>query len=963
MAGSKKNGIFQRFFPKENRSPKGNVIYTMEENNKYIEIVGARVNNLKNISLRIASNRLVVITGLSGSGKSSLAFDTLFAEGQRRYVESLSAYARQFLGRIEKPEVDKISGISPAIAVEQRVSSRNPRSTVGTTTEIYDYLKLLFARAGETFSPISGKKVLRHTVASITDTILERKNAVSVLLLAEIPVAKGKLIEKLVELIGDGYDRLYMDEKGIVSIPDFMSEAESHTGASVRVVVEKIRLPFEGDTTNLSGSVEQAVQMGDGAMWLVFETATGSLDEQRMSTRLEADGMVFDPPFEQLFGFNNPIGACPRCEGSGRVEGIDEDLVVPDKSRSVYDEAIMPWRSETMRWWRQQLIDAAQESGFPIHKPYFELTESQKEMLWKGSSRFKGIDDFFAWVEKERYKIQYKVMLSRYTGKRVCPLCGGGRLKKEASYVKVGGYCITDLVKIPVGRLLPLFDTLVLSQEQQQVSKRILTEIQNRLRYLCEVGLDYLTLDRLSSSLSGGESQRINLSTSLGSSLVGSMYILDEPSIGLHPRDTKRLIGVLKQLRDLGNTVIVVEHEEEMMRQADEIIDIGPKAGSGGGEVVFQGNISEMGKAKHSLTADYLFGRKKVEREGKSRQWTRSITVRGARENNLKNIDVEIPLEVITCITGVSGSGKSSLVKDILAPALNRYLNDGVKTTANYDGLSGDLQSIYGIEMVDQNPIGRSSRSNPVTYIKAYDEIRKLYSAQPFAKTMNFSPSAFSFNIAGGRCESCQGEGIIRVEMQFMADVVMKCEECGGRRFKDDVLQVQYRGKSISDVLEMSVTEAIAFFSEDKSSAVCKKIVEKLRVLERVGLDYVKLGQSSSTLSGGESQRVKLAYFLLKENAPKPLFFIFDEPTTGLHFHDIKKLLASMNALVDNGHTVVIVEHNLDVIRCADWVIDLGPEGGEAGGSLVFEGRVADLIGCKKSYTGKFLKDFLDCKK
>lgn len=929
----------------------------MREEKQYIEIVGARVNNLKNISLKIEANKLVVITGLSGSGKSSLAFDTLFAEGQRRYVESLSAYARQFLGRINKPEVDKITGISPAIAIEQRVSTRNPRSTVGTSTEIYDYLKLFFARAGETFSPISGKKVYCHNAAMIVDFIFSQNIGDVIFITAEVKITKDNIIEKLIETMQRGYDRVFVNNE-IVMIVDFISDIDDFIAEKIDVLIEKLELSKGSSSMNISDSVSQAIDIGHGRMTVYVDNKKDAIKDNVFSTLFELDSISFEHPSEQMFGFNNPIGACEMCKGEGNIVGIDEDLVIPDKSKSIFGDAIIPWRGEGMRKWKQQIIDSVESSSFPIHKPYYELSSSQKETLWKGSKYFSGIDDFFAFLEKERYKIQYKVMISRYTGRRKCPVCNGGRLKKEALYVKIGGYTIVDFVRMPINELYEVFNNIELNDAQKVVGERILIEIKNRLSYLIDVGLNYLSLDRLSSTLSGGESQRISLSSSLGSSLVGSMYILDEPSIGLHPRDTQRLIGVLKQLRDLGNSVIVVEHDAEVMNSADFIVDIGPEAGINGGEVVFSGDIASLSKAKKSLTADYLLGRKSIEMPKKIRSWNSFIEIKGARENNLKNIDVKFPLGVITCITGVSGSGKSSLVRDVLYPALNRHYNEVGKNVSNFDSITGDLNYISGVELVDQNPMGHSSRSNPVTYIKVYDEIRKLFSAQQYAKTMGYTPSTFSFNMTGGRCEECQGDGIIRVEMQFMADVIIRCEHCNGQRFKDDVLGVLYNGKNIAEVLDLSVSEAIIFFDKEKSPTN-KKIVEKLKVLDDVGLGYIKLGQSSSTLSGGESQRVKLAYFLLKENGSKPLFFIFDEPTTGLHFHDIKKLMNSINSLIENGHTAVIVEHNMDVVKCADWVIDLGPEGGHQGGNIVFQGPPSQMAKSDIGYTAKFLKKSL----
>lgn len=929
--------------------------------NKYIEIKGARVNNLKNISLNIPTNKLIVMTGLSGSGKSSLAFDTLFAEGQRRYVESLSSYARQFLGRINKPDVDSISSISPAIAIQQKVSSRNARSTVGTSTEIYDYLKLLYARIGITYSPVSGDVVEKASVTNITDFILSQTHGQRVLITVRVE-CDDSIIQKLLELMSDGYERLFIDGE-FKYIADVMPTVNECRGKSFYLLIDRLTVSGDEDVvTRLGDSLGDALNKGDGRCVIFTANSKEGYDMHPFSTKMEADGMIFETPTEQMFSFNNPIGACVVCEGYGRTVGVDESLVVPDKNKSVYDNAIMCWRGDTMRQWRDAVVDSAERSGFPIHRSYNELSEEQRRDLWKGTTYFQGIDQFFLQLEKEKYKVQYRVLISRYTGKRLCPECEGSRLRKEAMYVKVDGYRIADLVRMPVEELHKVILDLKLDPTQQKTANRILEEIRNRVGYLVDVGLGYLTLDRLSSTLSGGESQRINLSTSLGSSLVGSMYILDEPSIGLHPRDTNRLIGILKQLRDLGNTVIVVEHEEEMMRAADQIIDIGPLAGAGGGEVVFQGDMEALKSATNSLTADYINGKRVITLNKKPRKWHNYIEVIGARENNLKNIDVKFPLGVITCVSGVSGSGKSSLVKNVLYPALHRYYVTQGSGMFNYTDLKGDLSQIDDVQLIDQNPIGRSSRSNPVTYIKAYDEIRKLFANQKYAKAMGYTHSNFSFNIAGGRCEECQGDGVIRVEMQFMADISMCCEVCGGKRFKDEILLVKYRGRSIYDVLEMSVDEAILFFKED-SNLVADKIVERLEALAAVGLGYVKLGQSSSTLSGGESQRVKLAYFLQKENSQKRTLFIFDEPTTGLHFHDIQKLLTAINSLINSGHSAIIVEHNMDVIRLSDWVIDLGAEGGEKGGYKVFEGIPADLAECENSYTGKFIKKSLENRK
>ena len=917
-----------------------------------IYIKGARVHNLRNIEVEIPHEKLVVITGLSGSGKSTLAFDTIFAEGQRRYVESLSAYARQFLGKINKPDVDIISGIAPAIAIEQKVNTRNPRSTVGTTTEIYDYLKLLFARIGHTFSPVSGREVRCYSVDDVAAWILAREGQRAVIA-APMVLAPGQgIIEKLTLLLSDGLMRVQTGGATRM-IEEVLPEIGPATRAEeIQVVIDRLRVASDDDTqTRIRDSVARAFSYGDGVC-----TVTAGEETQAFSSRFEADGIEFEPPTEHLFSFNNPLGACPRCEGYGKVIGIDEDLVIPDKSRTIYEDAIACWRGETMRRWKDALVENAYRFDFPIHTPFYELTPEQKRLLWRGNDYFHGLDEFFEYIDSERRKIQFRVMKARYTGKTVCPECGGSRLRREALYVRVGGCTIADLVRMPVDGLIGFFGTLQLDDHDAKTAARILVEIRNRLQCLSDVGLGYLTLDRLSSTLSGGESQRINLSTSLGSNLTGSLYILDEPSIGLHPRDTNRLIRVLRQLRDLGNTVIVVEHEEEVIRAADWIVDIGPKAGYNGGEVVFSGPLEQLLAAPRSLTADYLTGRRGIPVPESPRGWSRSIVVKGARENNLRNIDVRIPLGAMTCITGVSGSGKSSLAKGILYPALRRMLYDTGVKPGDFDGIEGDVQLLKSVEMVDQNPIGKSTRSNPVTYIKAYDEIRKLFSDQPYAQHNGLGPAAFSFNVAGGRCEECQGEGVIKVSMQFMADVELVCEACGGKRFRDEVLEVKYRDRSIYDVLEMTVDDAIAFFGEEASNATCRRIVERLQPLQDVGLGYIKLGQSSSTLSGGESQRIKLASFLSKESTAGNVMFIFDEPTTGLHFHDISKLLAAFNALIEKGHTIVVVEHNMEIIKCADWVVDLGPEAGSEGGRIVFEGTPRELEQCPASHTGAFLR-------
>lgn len=923
---------------------------------QFIHIKGARVHNLKNIDVDIPHNKLVVITGLSGSGKSTLAFDTIFAEGQRRYVESLSAYARQFLGRIDKPDADIISGIAPAIAVEQKVNTRNPRSTVGTSTEIYDYLKLLFARIGKTYSPISGCEVHRYSTDDVVRELL-RREGMRVSIAAPLVLGEGQgIIEHLTLLMRDGLQRLWY--KGdFAFIEDVIPLVDENFSASeLDVVIDRVRVVSNEDTVGrLSDSVSKAFDYGKGVCRVIFHgTQRGEYEIRDFSSRFEADGMSFEQPTEHMFSFNNPLGACPLCEGYGKITGIDEDLVVPDKSKSVYDGALVCWRGETMGWWRQQVVDNAYKCDFPIHRPYYQFTPQQRRELWSGNEYFHGVDEFFKWIESERYKIQYRVLLARYTGKTTCPECGGSRLRKEALYVKVGGKNIAEITSMPVDESLRFFRELSLDEYDAKTAQRVLAEILSRLQCLSDVGLGYLTLDRLSSTLSGGESQRINLSASLGSNLVGSLYILDEPSIGLHPRDTHRLIKVLRQLRDLGNTVIVVEHEEEMMRAADVIVDIGPGAGYNGGEVVFCGPMEELLKCRRSLTADYLSGRRSIEVPPSVRGWSKAVQLKGVTANNLKGIDVRFPLGVMTCVTGVSGSGKSSLVRGVLYPALRRSLDESGAKPGSFKALEGDVKLLKGVEMIDQNPIGKSSRSNPVTYIKAYDDIRKLFAEQPYAKHNGISAASFSFNTAGGRCEECQGEGYIKVGMQFMADVELKCDSCGGRRFKEEILEVKYRGKSIYDVLEMTVDEAVEFFGAE-TAAVNRRIVERIKVLQDVGLGYVKLGQSSSTLSGGESQRVKLASFLLKDSTSGNVMFIFDEPTTGLHFHDINKLLAAFDALLRKGHTIVVVEHNMDVIKCADWVIDLGPEGGEEGGNIVFEGTPHDLAACENSYTGRFL--------
>lgn len=923
-----------------------------------IEIHHARVHNLKNISLSIPLNQFVVVTGVSGSGKSSLAFDTLFAEGQRRYVESLSSYARQFLGRINKPEVDYIRGIPPAIAIEQKVNTRNPRSTVGTSTEIYDYLKLLFARIGKTYSPVSGAEVTRHSVTDVVDYIFSFPGGTRAMIVSPLRAKNGRSLMQEAELLmQQGFSRIEKDGE-IMRIDELLTAAaEDFCNGNCSVVIDRISVqPDEDSRSRVADSVQTAFFEGQGEC-IVRVIVEGGNVSRTFSNRFEADGIEFEEPTVHTFSFNNPVGACPTCEGYGKVIGIDEDLVIPNKSLSVYQDAIACWKGEKMSEWKDELVYAAAKFGFPIHKPWYELTEEQKSLVWTGNRHFSGLNRFFKYLEEKSYKIQYRVMLSRYRGKTTCRECRGTRLKKEAAYVKVAGTSIQDLVLMPVAELKKFFESVRLTDFERDVAKRILIEIVNRLNFLCDVGLGYLTLNRLSSTLSGGESQRINLATSLGSSLVGSLYILDEPSIGLHPRDTGRLINVLRKLQKLGNTVFVVEHDEEIMKAADQLIDIGPLAGRHGGEVVFQGTHAELQHHPESLTARYLTGAEKIEVPLQRRKWSNFIEITGARENNLKNLHVRFPLNVMTVVTGVSGSGKSSLVSKILFPALIKLMGGYGDRTGQHDTITGDYRLLTSIEFIDQNPIGKSSRSNPVTYLKAYDEIRKLYSEQQAAKILGLKPSHFSFNVDGGRCDECQGEGTIKVEMQFLADVYLVCESCGGKRFKEDILEVHYKELNIDDILNMTVNQALELFSKGKTSTE-KKIVRRLQPLQDVGLGYIKLGQSSSTLSGGESQRVKLASFLAQEK-DSPTLFIFDEPTTGLHFHDIRKLLDSFNALISRGHTVIIIEHNMEVIKSADWIIDLGPEGGDRGGEIIFEGPPEDLVQKKESYTGQALKEKL----
>jgi excinuclease ABC subunit A len=918
---------------------------------KYISIKGARVNNLKNIDVNIPRNKLVVITGLSGSGKSSLAFDTLYAEGQRRYVESLSSYARQFLGRMSKPECDFIKGIPPAIAIEQKVNSRNPRSTVGTSTEIYEYMRLLFARIGRTFSPVSGEEVKKHSVEDIVNCMLQYPEGTRYMVLTRILQREGRSLKQQLEIdLKQGFNRIEVNGETVR-----MEEYEPKENDEVYLLVDRMTAGSSKDAiSRLTDSAETAMYEGDGLCMLRFYLPDGTTRLHTFSTKFEVDGIKFEEPNDQMFSFNSPIGACPKCEGFGKVIGIDEHLVIPNRALSVYDGAVVCWRGEKMGEWKDALIHNAVKFDFPIFTPYYQLTDEQRRVLWEGNEFFQGINDFFRMLEENQYKIQYRVMLARYRGKTICPQCHGTRLKPEAGYVKVGGKSISELVDLPITELKKFFDTLQLTKHDEEVARRILTEINSRIRFLIDVGLGYLTLNRLSNSLSGGESQRINLATSLGSSLVGSLYILDEPSIGLHSRDTDKLIHVLRELQKLGNTVVVVEHDEEIIRAADYIIDIGPDAGRLGGEVVYEGDMKNLTKGTISHTVRYLLGEEEIPLPLHRRPWNNYIEITGARENNLKGIDVRFPLNVMTVVTGVSGSGKSTLVRDIFYRALKRELDECSDRPGEFLLLQGDVKSLKNIEFIDQNPIGKSSRSNPVTYIKAYDEIRKLWAEQPLAKQMNYTAGHFSFNSEGGRCEECKGDGNITVEMQFMADLVLECESCHGKRFKSETLEVCFHEKNIYDVLEMTVNEAVEFFTLHGQ----KKVVKKLLPLQEVGLGYVKLGQSSSTLSGGENQRVKLAYYLSQEKA-EPTLFIFDEPTTGLHFHDIRKLLEAFDALIRRGHTLIIIEHNMDVIKCADYVIDLGPEGGDKGGHLVACGTPEEVAECGASYTGQFLKEKL----
>lgn len=925
----------------------------------HIIIKGARTHNLKNVDVAIPRDKFVVITGLSGSGKSSLAFETLYAEGQRRYVESLSSYARQFLGKLDKPDVDYITGISPAIAIEQKVKTHNPRSTVGTSTEIYDYLKLLFARVGKTYSPISGEEVKRHIITDVVERIKQLPEGSKALLCTSIIIKAERTLQQELQIYQQkGFSRLWMN-KHVHKIEELIPEAKSLSASQMELLVGRVSVRHDdGFYSELADMVQTCFYEGQGTCILHHFNAAGEfMNTQQFSNRFEADGIIFEEPSVHLFTFNNPYGACKHCDGFGSVLGIDEDLVIPNKALSVYQGCVACWKGDKLSEWQEQFILRAADYEFPVHKSYAELTPGQRKLLWDGGREISGIHDFFSMVEENVYKIQYRVLLSRYRGRTTCPECHGSRLRKEAGYVKIGGKNLIELVLMPVTHLLIFFEELQLSDYEKKVASRLLIEIKNRLGYLNQVGLGYLTLNRLSSTLSGGESQRINLATSLGSSLVGSLYILDEPSIGLHPRDTEKLLQIVKQLRDEGNTVVVVEHDELFMNQADALIDLGPGAGAHGGYVVFQGSPKNLLSQTDSLTAAYLNGEQKIQVPQRRRAWKKYVEVSGARENNLQNIQVQFPLGVLTVVTGVSGSGKTSLVKHILAPALKRAIGQQAgETSGRFEKISGFIEEIKEVEFVDQNPIGKSSRSNPVTYLKVYDEIRNLFSSLPLSRSMGLKPSHFSFNVEGGRCDVCEGEGEVTIEMQFMADITLPCDNCKGKRFKDEILQVNYRGKDISDILQLTVDEAIDFFANHpKRTVLDQRIAQKLQPLQDVGLGYIKLGQSSSTLSGGEAQRVKLAYFLSKGAGDGKTFFLFDEPTTGLHFHDIQKLLDAIYALIERGHTCLLIEHNLDVIKCADWVIDIGPGAGADGGQLVFAGTPEQMIQNEHSVTGKFL--------
>ena len=914
-----------------------------------ITVKGARVNNLKNVDVEIPRNQLVVITGLSGSGKSSLAFDTLYAEGRRRYVESLSAYARQFLGRLNKPECDSIKGLPPAIAIEQKVNTRNPRSTVGTSTEIYDYIRMLFGRVGHTYSPVSGVEVKKHSVEDVLATAATYPEGSRAAIVAPITLPEGRTLPQQLDIYTkEGFTRVVTPEAAFVDISDYDSTAVPD------LLIDRLALRREGDElSRLAESAETAFFEGHGRCRLLVWNSDGKVDMHEFSVRFEADGITFPEPSDQMFNFNNPMGACPVCEGFGKTLDISEELVIPDESLSIFDDAVASWRGPKSKLWKNEFIHAVSASGFPVHKPYWQLSAEEKHLLWRGDGdKVKGIMDYFDWVSTQRQAIEYRMILARYRGKTTCHACGGSRLRPEASYVRVGGATVSELVRMPVDKLRQWFADLSLGERDTKIAERLLTEINKRLGFLCEVGLGYLTLDRLSNSLSGGESQRINLATSLGSSLVGSLYILDEPSIGLHSRDTERLIGVLRRLQRLGNTVVVVEHDEEIMRAADRIIDVGPAAGRLGGEIVFQGAPADLEKVEKSYTMQYLSGRLSIPVPGVRRKWRDSIRITGATEHNLKNIDAQFPLGVMTAVTGVSGSGKSTLVRDIFFRAMARAVHDEGDAPGRFRKLEGDIKRVADITFVDQNPIGRSTRSNPATYLKAYDEIRQLMASQQAAKQLDLTPASFSFNTEGGRCEACKGEGYITIEMQFLADVTIECEQCHGKRFKQEVLEVKYNGKNISDILDLTVDEAIEFFATEQ------RIVRRLLPLQEVGLGYIKLGQSSSTLSGGENQRVKLAYFLSQDHAG-PTIFIFDEPTTGLHFHDIRLLTKAFDRLIAMGHTIIVVEHNLDVIKCADWIIDMGPEGGEGGGQIVATGTPETVAANPDSVTGHYLAEKL----